>query len=103
VAGILGIMACICNLRNVRMTSGDESHQSFHRFVCPECDKANTNSKITSLNYQENGSCETMKTTLLVLRQPLLSKLSLEEVSDRVQVGSLICMSLTCSFRILVN
>lgn len=98
-AQILGIMACICNLRNVRIASGDESLQSFDGFVCPECDKGDTNSKINFLDYEENGNCETMKPTLLVLWQPLFSKLLLEEVSDRVQVGSLTCMSSSCYSR----
>lgn len=87
-AKILGIMACICNLRNVKVTSGDESLQTFNGFVCPECDKGETKLKMAVLSYQENGSCEAMKPTLLALWQPLFPKLSLEEVSDCVQVGS---------------
>ena len=100
-AQILGIMACICNLRNLRLTSGDGSLQFCDGFVCPECDKGRTNSKITSLSCQENGSCATMKPTLLVLWEPLLSMLSLEEVSDRVQVDSLTCIFSICYCKLL--
>lgn len=99
-AQILGVMACICNLRNVRMTGVDESLQNFNEFLCPQCDKAKSNSKITFLSNQESGNSETMKPALLILWQPLLSNLSLEEVSDRVQVCSLPCIHKSCVMEI---
>lgn len=91
-ARILGVMACICNLRNVRKAGRDESVQIFNEFSCPECDKARTDSRVTFRSQQEGGDCETMQPALLVLWQPLLSKLSLGEVSDRVQVCFLTCI-----------
>jgi len=74
------------------MTGVDESLQTFNEFLCPECDKAKANSKVTLLSKQESGNCETMKPALLILWQPLLSKFLSEEVSDRVQVCSLTCI-----------
>lgn len=102
-AQILGIMACICNLRNSRIASGDESLQSFDGLICPECDDGDTDLRISIPNHQENGTCETIKPTLLVLWQPLLSKLLEEETSDRVQVHSLTCMPSNCYSKILCN
>ncbi|KAG0625577.1 hypothetical protein M758_2G066000 [Ceratodon purpureus] len=93
VAQILGVMACICNLRNSRIASGDESLQSFDGLICPECDDGDTDLRISIPNHQENGTCETIKPTLLVLWQPLLSKLLEEETSDRVQVAFISSMS----------
>lgn len=65
-AQILGVMACIWNLRKARMTGGDESLQIFNEFLCPECDKAKADSKITFLSKQDSGNCETMKPALLI-------------------------------------
>lgn len=88
VAQILGVMACICNSPNLRMTGSDESRLDPHEYLCPKCDKARASATMTFSSMQETDNREAMKPALLILWRPLLSKLSIEEVSDRVQVFS---------------
>lgn len=71
------------------MTGSDESLLDPHEYLCPKCDKARASAAITSSSKQGTDNREVMKPALLILWRPLLSNLSIEEVSDRVQVFSL--------------
>lgn len=88
VAQTVGIMACIYSQCYLKSTEVDQSLQEFDGFVCAECNKGKSHSKTSILSKEEGSSNEIIKPALLVLWQPLLSKLSLEEVSERVQVSS---------------
>lgn len=87
VAQTVGIMACIYSQCYLKSTEVDQSLQEFDGFVCAECNKGKSHSKTSILSKEEGSSNEIIKPALLVLWQPLLSKLSLEEVSERVQVA----------------
>lgn len=96
----MGVTACLCDLRNVGVTGAVELLQITDEFFFPGRDKAKANSKIIVLSEQGSGRSEGMKAPVLILWQPLLSTLSLEEVPDHVQVCKRACIQRSCTMEI---